>query len=73
MMGDGWMTYAWPGMWLGHVLWIVFLIGFVWLLIDRIRPRETAPRSPLRLHEERFALGEIDAAEYEARRKVLSH
>lgn len=71
MMGNGWMTYPWPGMWLGHILWIGVLLGFVWILVGRLQPDATDRRSPMQLLDERFARGEIDQAEYEARRKVL--
>lgn len=71
MMRDGWMTYVWPGMWVGHAVWIVLLAGLIWILVDRLRPYEAERRSPMLLLDERFARGEIDQTEYEARRKVL--
>ncbi|WP_227753703.1 SHOCT domain-containing protein [Ramlibacter aquaticus] len=63
----------WGGFFLMHALWWVLVIGGAvavirYLVRDRSAPAENA----LAILRERFARGEIDAAEYADRRKQLS-
>lgn len=57
----------------GIVIWWSLLVVIVALLIGLAlrTPRNVTP-SPLDVLAERFARGEIDAEEYEARRRVLT-
>lgn len=57
----------------GVMIWWTLLVILVALLIGwAVRsPRNVGP-SPLDVLAERFARGEIDAEEYEARRRVLA-
>jgi putative membrane protein len=79
IMHDSWMTWGLGGMWFVHLVWIALVTAFVWILFERLR--EDGPtgrgRSPddsaRRILDERYARGEIDQAEYEARRRVLAH
>ncbi len=70
--GPGWGWFA-----VGHVLWwavlIVALIALLRWAIPRGGQRTTAaPDRALELLRERFARGEIDEAEFEARKRMLS-
>jgi putative membrane protein len=81
---DGWSGWAgagWGWMAVGHLLWwALIVVGIVALLRWTLghgphgRPPEGPPAGPDRALEalrERFARGEIDAEEYESRRRVL--
>lgn len=77
-MHDGWMPWGWGGMWFGPIFWIILIALVVWIVVVLLRrggsalpdgpPRGKTPREIL---DERFARGEIDEQEYEARRRVL--
>ena len=78
MMRDTWMNFAFGGMWIGHFTRFLLLGGLIWFVLARSRwsgrvdgllPSEPTAR---RILDERFAMGEIDQAEYDARRKALS-
>lgn len=75
---------GWAGGWGGpgpfgamHLLWWV-LVGIAvvvlarWLLDGRRRRRDADPDRALAVLRERFARGEIDLAEFEARKRALS-
>ncbi len=68
---DGW-THSWmPWMFFGPLMMLILLavcIGVVFLVARGARQGDIRPLEILR---ERFARGEIDQTEYEARRKVL--
>ena len=55
-------------------LWLLVPAGIAWWLLDQSRARQTtaggAP-SALQILEERFARGEIDAEEFEAKRSAI--
>ena len=71
-------TMAWPM--LLSMLWPIVVIGttvFLVMLVIRGARTPTGRRDPARLTpfeilRERFALGEIDQAEYEEKRRVIS-
>jgi putative membrane protein len=75
LWGDGW-----DGMFFGPVMMVVFLAILVVLVVAALRWSGTAlhsggavaPMAPLDILKQRFARGEIDKEEYEARRRVLS-
>ncbi len=71
--------YGWGMMIFGPLMMIAFVaavVAIVVLLVRRLGPSAAphgpAARTPLDILEERFARGEIDAEEFEARRRVLS-
>jgi putative membrane protein len=76
MMGwDGWGFGAMFG--LGHLLWwaliVVAIVVFVrWLTKDARRAGGPAGDRAIEILRERFARGEIDKAEFDARKRVLS-
>jgi putative membrane protein len=81
MMHSWWdygTSYPWFGMIFGPFVMIVFLIAAVLIIAWLIRAvtsgrRSVAPgNSALEILRERFARGEIDRAEYEERRQLLS-
>ena len=68
----GWNGGGWGWFGLGHVLWWVLLFGGLLLLARSVaaggwKRTDTA----LDILRERYARGEIDEAEYQARRKQL--
>lgn len=71
--------WGWPGMILGPVFGLatlvalVAVVAYVFRAAGRPMGDATPPRArdPLDILKERFARGEIDKAEYEARRQVL--
>lgn len=70
--GDGAWGFGWAFMSMFHVLWWVLLVAGAVVLFRTItgnrRPRGDSALDILR---ERYARGEIDAAEYEERRRQL--
>ena len=74
MMGYGdFAGYGWIWMTMGFVFWAL-VIGLVFYGFTRVTAgthrREAGPTAEDILRD-RFARGEIDAAEYEARRRVI--
>jgi putative membrane protein len=69
-----------PGYWFGFLpfpigmLIVIFVLIFLFIWALRMMPggRRHRGRSALDTLDERFARGEIDRAEYEERRKLLS-
>ena len=51
--------------------WLLIPLAAVWLLRGDGSSDRTDPDRALRILQERFARGEIDAAEYETRRKLI--
>ncbi len=56
------------------LFWAVVLVAAVWLVLWAIRvaPRRVRPDSALQILDERFARGEIDQQEYQARKAELT-
>lgn len=67
---DGMWMPMWWGMWILPVLFSGLLIGFGVWAVRRLTDRDP-PSHAKRILEERFARGEIDAEEFEARRRLL--
>lgn len=77
-----WWDYGTPAPWFGMVLGPVMMLGFIvlaaltvaWVLRAAGFARQPDPpaKSALDVLKERFARGEIDPADYEARRKLLA-
>ncbi len=74
------MMDGWSGMWFGPLFMILFpVLGIaliVWLVRAATRnggSRPTEKLTPQEVLDERFARGEIDADDYDQRRKVLKH
>ena len=64
--------------WLGGLFWLVILGLIVWLVVNAIQRGQShnTPNLPpredsLEILKRRFARGEIDAEEYEERRRLL--
>lgn len=69
--------WSWGGMLLMALTMLVFWGGLVWLVVYLVRGSSASNQSekqPTAIEqlEERFARGEIDADEFEERRRVLS-
>jgi putative membrane protein len=82
MMYDDWHDGGWgPGAWIAMALmmlafWalVVALVVYVFRSLTRTRPEAPRPldqRDGMRILDERFARGEIDADEYTQRRDLL--
>jgi putative membrane protein len=70
-VGVGWMIV----MMLGMVLfWGLVILGVIWLVREygHSAVRSGGPDDPLTILQRRFANGEINAQEYEERRRTLS-
>ncbi len=75
------MGWGWGHMMFGGLTMLLFWGGLIVLVIVAVRwlgvrphPHETGPspkQTPMEILEERFARGEIDHEEFEARRRVL--
>lgn len=69
--------FMWGMHWAGWILWILVIVGVVWLLTrsdqDRTSPppRESAQETPLDILQRRYAEGEISTEEYEERKDRL--
>jgi putative membrane protein len=82
MMHWWWWDYGAPMPWYGAVFGpfmmlvvaglIVFVVVYLLRAFNRNPPTAAREQSPLDILKERFARGEIDRAEYESRRQVLS-
>jgi putative membrane protein len=75
--GEDTMMWNWgAGGWLGGLWMLLFWVGAVVLIVWAVRGLSTnqspGGRSALDLLEERFARGEIDAAEFSERRRELT-
>lgn len=79
MMHDWGFGWGWGGgmffgplfMIAGPILLIVLVVALVrWMMGERDVPRDRI-RTPREILDERFAKGEIDREDYEARRKAL--
>lgn len=72
--GWGWMSdhMTFGGGFLMILFWVV-IIGLLFLLVRAFAPGGKGRPTALELLQERFARGEIDAAEYEAKREALRH
>lgn len=76
MMGWGGYGGGWPLLGVAHMLlwWVLIILGIVvlvrWLAADS-RSRRSEDRS-LAILRERYARGEIDKAEFDARRRDLA-
>jgi putative membrane protein len=72
MMNNGWSDGGWAVVWM--ILCLGVIIGLVWLVVRALTggggSREQ-PSDPKALLAQRFARGEIDAAEYHDRLHVL--
>lgn len=72
-----WGDMGWLGMGGAMLIWAVVLVVVVWLIVrglmalDRRDHRTESGDSAEELLRRRFAAGEIDAEEYEARRSAL--
>ena len=68
-------AHGWGGMWIFGVLWFLFVAGtlalVVWLVVRNAGPGRLARDEAIPALRDRFARGEIDEAEYRARRSVL--
>ena len=67
--GDGWFG---PLFMIALIVVSVALLALLARWIRTCEPAGAAPRSPLEILKERFARGEIDRAEYDERRRVLT-
>ena len=56
------------------LFWAIVLVAAVWLVLWAIRvaPRRVRPDTALQILDERFARGEIDQQEYQARKAELT-
>lgn len=76
LLADCW-HHGWGGPWflLGPLVWILVIVGIIWLIRGRAPWRRRGWRSssdsPMQTLERRFALGEIDGEEYQRRRSIL--
>ena len=76
------MMGGWGGWFIGPIMMILFLAAFVALIVFAVRwasgpgqagPSSPSQRTPLDILKDRFARGEIDAEEFESRRRVLEN
>ena len=82
MYGYGQHGHHWGALIVGVVFMLVVTGGLAWILVTLLRQRRPpdgpAPPAPaigsdaLRILDERFARGEIDAEEYRSRRDLLT-
>lgn len=67
MWGSGWLGFMWMALfWVGLILLVAWVVRGPY--DDDKRPRNRA----MDILEERFARGEVDADEFEARRRELA-
>lgn len=76
MMGS-WGEMGWLGMGVGMLFWTVVVVVVIWLIVRGLTVVERRDGRPIKgdsaeeVLRRRFAAGEIDAEEYEARRSAL--
>ncbi|MDP2720268.1 MAG: SHOCT domain-containing protein [Dehalococcoidia bacterium] len=76
MMGPG-MMGGYGAMFFMPILWIVIIAGIIWAVVAAVRrPGESditsrSVESALEVLKRRYARGEIDKAEYEAKKKDI--
>ncbi len=70
MWGYGW-GFSWVGAVFMGLVWIAILAGVVWLVRGLFESPDRRHDSARRLLDERFAVGDISAEDYEARRRAL--
>ena len=64
--------FGWYGIVMMLAVWVLFVVGMVWLVRNLAAPSVGGPDSSARrILDERFARGELSAEEYEERRRVL--
>src|SRR5512146_2040538 len=76
----GWMHggWAWWGMGLGFLFWIVLAAALVLIIRAAVSPRAdqgaggAAPETPLDVLQKRYARGDISREEYEQKRRDLT-
>lgn len=79
MWGGGW-GWGWGGMLFGLIMMLLVIAAIVAVVVLVVRAlggqgtaaAKSARRSPMAILEERFAHGEIDVEEFEARRRALN-
>lgn len=64
--GMGWFGWLFMVAW-----WTLVVVGIVWLVRSLTERSADGQSSARRILDERFASGELSAAEYEERRRVL--
>lgn len=75
-MFDG-THFMWGMHWAGWIVWILVIVGVVWLLTrsqpDRVAPPASTPthETPLEVLQRRYAEGELSTEEYEERKQHL--
>lgn len=67
--GMGWMMFLYWGMVLGI---LILVIRWVLNLTQRGNQSSTMPRTAFQILQERYARGEIDEAEFEFKKQILS-
>jgi len=64
--------FGWFGGLLMLGVWLLFVVGVVWLVRSLATPAAGGPdQGARRILDERFARGELSAEEYDERRRVL--
>ncbi len=74
MMGYGY-GYGWFGMIFMMLWWVLIIVGialFIKWLAEQSRATSNNEKSPLEILKERYAKGEINKEEFEAKKKDLS-
>ena len=71
MWSDFWVHGWMPWMFFGPLAMMILLAACIGVVVLVSRGANTRQARPLEILRERFARGEIDEAEFQARRKVL--
>ena len=69
-MGHDYGNHYWGMHWVWWIIWVVFMLWIFatpWDIPGQRKPKD----SPLDLLKKRFAAGEINAEEFEERKKIL--
>lgn len=69
MWGSGY-GMGWFGIVMMLAVWVLFIVGIVWL-VRVLRVQGHGADGARRILDERFATGELSVEDYEARRKAL--